>query len=160
LCREPSELGLTGFALEESFSKGPRKWRPRPKKSTGFSSALAKFEGRRKQRIEAAEGAVNRSEAEYELSRLQIIQRVKLAYWAARGAQETRDLLKASVKTFQEIADYHSARLSVGAISEQDFLRVRLEAEWLQIAANLAAIEATRARVQLLREMGRRTFPK
>jgi hypothetical protein len=80
LCREPSELGLTGFALEESFSKGPRKWRPRPKKSTGFSSALAKFEGRRKQRIEAAEGAVNRSEAEYELSRLQIIQRVKLAY--------------------------------------------------------------------------------
>jgi cobalt-zinc-cadmium efflux system outer membrane protein len=114
--------------------------------------------GKRKQRIEAAEGAVNRSQAEYELSRVQIIQRVKLAYWGARGAQETRDLLKASVKTFQEIADYHSARLSVGAISEQDFLRVRLEAERLQIAANLAAIEATRAQVQLLREIGQTDF--
>jgi len=116
--------------------------------------------GKRKQRIAAAEGSVNRSQAEYELARLQIIQRVKLGYWAARGAQETGDLLKASVKTFQEIVDYHSARLSVGAISEQDFLRVRLEAERLQISANLAAIEATRARVQLLKEMGQTDFPE
>ena len=92
------------------------------------------------------------------MARLEIIQRVKLAYWAARGAQETRDLLNASVKAFQEIVDYHSSRLSVGAISEQDFLRVRLEAERLQIGANLAAIEATRARVQLLKEMGQTDF--
>ena len=110
--------------------------------------------GKRKQRIAVAEGGVNRSQAEYELARLQVVQRVKLAYWAARGAQETRDLLKASVKNFQEIVDYHSSRLSVGMISEQDFLRVRLESERLQISANLAAIEATRARVQLLKEMG------
>ena len=114
--------------------------------------------GKRKQRIAAAESGVNRGQAEYEMARLEIIQRVKLAYWAARGAQETRDLLKASVKAFQEIVDYHSSRLSVGAISEQDFLRVRLEAERLQIGANLAAIEATRARVQLLKEMGQTDF--
>jgi len=114
--------------------------------------------GKQKQRIAAAASGVNRSQAEYEIARLEIIQRVKLAYWAARGAQETRDLLKASVKAFQEIVDYHSSRLSVGAISEQDFLRVRLEAERLQIGANLAAIEATRARVQLLKEMGQTDF--
>jgi len=114
--------------------------------------------GKRKQRIAAAEGGVIRSQAEYDLARVQIIQRVKLAYWAARGAQETRDLLKASVNNFQGIVDYHSARLSVGAISEQDFLRVRLEAERLQISASLAAIEATRARVQLLKEMGQTDF--
>ncbi len=64
--------------------------------------------GKRKQRIAVAEGGVNLSQAEYELARLQIIQRVKLAYWAARGAQETRDSLKASLKNFQEIVDYHS----------------------------------------------------
>ena len=114
--------------------------------------------GKRKQRIVAADRGVNRSQAEYELARAEVAQRVKLAYWAARGAQETRDLLKASVKAFQEIVDYHSARLSVGAISEQDFLRVRLESERLQISANLAAIEATRARVQLLKEMGQTDF--
>jgi len=114
--------------------------------------------GKRKRRIAAAASGVNRSQAEYEMARLEIIQRVKLAYWAARGAQETRDVLKASVKAFQEIVDYHSSRLSVGAISEQDFLRVRLEAERLQIGANLAAIEATRGRVQLLKEMGQTDF--
>src|SRR5205823_4788011 len=79
-------------------------------------------------------------------------------YWAVRGAQETRDLLKTSVKNFQELVDYHSARLKVGMISEQDFLRVRLESERLQITANLAVIEATRARIQLLREMGQKDF--
>jgi len=114
--------------------------------------------GKRKQRIAVAEGGANRSQAEYELARLQVVQHVKLAYWAARGAQETRDLLKASVKNFQEIVDYHSSRLSVGMISEQDFLRVRLESERLQISANLAVIEATRARVQLLKEMGQTDF--
>lgn len=114
--------------------------------------------GKRKQRMAVAEGGVNRSQAEYELARQQIVQRVKLAYWAARGAQETRDVLKTSVKNFEEIVDYHSAHLKVGMISEQDFLRVRLESERLQIAANLATMEATRARVQLLREMGQTDF--
>jgi outer membrane protein TolC len=116
--------------------------------------------GKRMQRIAVAESGVSHSQAEYEMVRAEIIQRVKLAYWSARGAQETRDLLKASVKAFQEIVDYHSARLSVGAISEQDFLRVRLQSERLQIDTNLAAIEATRARVQLFREMGRGTLPR
>src|SRR5207249_2380605 len=114
--------------------------------------------GKRKQRIAVAEGGVNRSQAEYLLARMDIVQRVKLAYWAVRGAQETRDLLKTSVKNFQELVDYHSARLKVGMISEQDFLRVRLESERLQITANLAVIEATRARIQLLREMGQKDF--
>ena len=51
-------------------------------------------------------------------------------------------MLQASVANFQQIVDYHAARLSAGAIAEQDFLRVRLESERLKISANLAAIEA------------------
>jgi cobalt-zinc-cadmium efflux system outer membrane protein len=114
--------------------------------------------GKRGQRIAVADQAVGRTQAEYELSRRQVMQRVKLTYWVARGAQETRDLLNATVANFQKIVDFHSAQLSQGAISEQDFLRVRLESERLKITANLAAIEATHARVQLLREMGQTTF--
>lgn len=114
--------------------------------------------GKRKQRISVADQTVARTRAEYELARRQIVQRVKLTYWVARGAQETRDLLSATVENFQKIVDYHSAQLSQGAISEQDFLRVRLESERLKIAAYLAAIEATRTRVQLQREMGQTTF--
>jgi outer membrane protein, heavy metal efflux system len=86
------------------------------------------------------------------------MQSVKLSYWEARGAQEKRDLLKATVENFQKIIDYQSAQLSVGSISEQDLLRVQLEGERLKIAANLAIIEATRARVQLLKDMGQIDF--
>jgi cobalt-zinc-cadmium efflux system outer membrane protein len=114
--------------------------------------------GKRKQRIAVAAGGVNQSQAGYELTKRQIAKSVRLFYWGARGAQEKRDLLKATVENFQKIIDYQSSQLSVGAISEQDLMRVRLEGERLKIAANLAVIEATRFRVQLLREMGQTDF--
>jgi len=116
--------------------------------------------GKRKQRIAVAGKEVATSEAEYQLARRQVAQSVKQAYWAARGAQEIRDLLKATVDNFQGVVDYHSAQLSVGAIAEQDFLRVRLEGERLKIAANLAVIEAVHTRVQLEKEMGQTDFPE
>ncbi|MCU1340731.1 MAG: outer membrane protein [Candidatus Acidoferrum typicum] len=114
--------------------------------------------GKRKQRIAVAEDEISRTEAGYQLIKRQIIQSVKLSYWEARGAQEKLDLLRATVENFQKIIDYQSAQLSVGAISEQDLLRVQLEGERLKIAANLAEIEASRARVQLLKAMGRTDF--
>jgi cobalt-zinc-cadmium efflux system outer membrane protein len=114
--------------------------------------------GKRKQRIAVAEDEVSRTEAGYELIKRKIIQTVNLSYWEARGAQEKRHLLKTTVENFQKLIDYQSAQLSVGAISEQDLLRVRLEGERLQIAANLAEIETARTRVQLLKEMGQIDF--
>ncbi len=110
--------------------------------------------GKRGQRVALADWTVSRTEAELELVRRQVAQVVRLAYWAARGAQERRDLLQSTVANFQRIIDYHSAQLSVGAIAEQDVLRVRLEGERIQIAARLAAIDASNARLQLLKEMG------
>jgi outer membrane protein, heavy metal efflux system len=114
--------------------------------------------GKRKQRVVLAGEAVNRTHAEYDLARWQIAQRVKFAYWAARGSQEVRDILKSTVDGFQKIVDYHAAQLSVGAIAEQDLLRVRLEGERLKISADLAFIEASRARAELLKEMGQTDF--
>ncbi len=116
--------------------------------------------GKRKQRINSAAKEVSSAQAQYELARREVMQSVKQSYWAARGAQETRDLLKATVDNFQRIIDYYSAQLSVGAIPEQDFLRIRLEGERLKITYNLAAIGATRARVQLQKEMGQTDFPE
>lgn len=114
--------------------------------------------GKRKQRIRVAGEGVLRSQAEYELARWQVAQRVKLAYWAARGSQEIRDVLKTTTDNFHRIVEYQSARLTVGAIAEQDFLRVSLEGERLKIAADLALIETNRYRVELLKEMGRTDF--
>ena len=64
-------------------------------------------------------------------------------------------MLRASVVNFQKTVDYHAARFSVGAIAEQDLLRVRLESERLKISANLAVVDADRATMALFKEMGR-----
>ncbi|HMD37171.1 MAG TPA: TolC family protein [Vicinamibacterales bacterium] len=110
--------------------------------------------GKREQRMAVAGVTVNRREAELELMRRQVAQSVRLAYWTALGAQERRDLLHSTVANFQRIIDYHAAQLRVGTIAEQDLLRVRLEGERIQIAAHLAAIDATKARVDLLKAIG------
>jgi outer membrane protein TolC len=91
--------------------------------------------GKRKQRIQVARNEVDSSQAQYELQRRQIAQAVAQAYWAARGAQEKRDLLAATVDNFQKIVDYQAAQLRVGAISEQDFLRIRLESEQIKVSS-------------------------
>ena len=114
--------------------------------------------GKRKQRVAAAGEGVVRSQADYELARWQVAQRVKLAYWAARGSQEIHDVLKTTADNFQKVVDYHSAQLSAGAIAEQDLLRVRLEQERLKISADLALIETGRSRWELFKEMGRTDF--
>ncbi len=114
--------------------------------------------GKRKQRIALAGAGVVRSRAEYDLARWQLSQRVKLAYWAARGSQEIRDVLKTTADNFQKTVEYHAAQFSVGAIAEQDVLRVRLEGERLKISADLASIEVNRSQMELLKEMGQTEF--
>jgi outer membrane protein, heavy metal efflux system len=114
--------------------------------------------GKRKQRIAAAGEGVVRSHADYELARWQLSQQVKLAYWAARGSQEIREVLKTTADNFQKIVDYNSAQLSVGAIAEEDLLRVRLEWERLKILGDMAFIEVNRSRMELLRAMGQTDF--
>src|SRR5437868_2532026 len=114
--------------------------------------------GKRSQRMAVADKNIARMRAEYDLSRQDVVRRVRLAYWAARGAQEVREILRITADNFQKIVDYHAAQLSVGAIAEQDLLRVRLEQERLGISANLAVIDANRARLELLKEMGKTDF--
>jgi len=114
--------------------------------------------GKRKQRVALAGEGVLRAQAETELARWQVTQQVKMAYWTARGSQEVQRVLTTTVENFQKIIDYHAAQLSVGAIAEQDLLRVRLEGERLKISADLAVIEVNRSRLGLLKEMGQTDF--
>ncbi|HEY4365021.1 MAG TPA: TolC family protein [Bryobacteraceae bacterium] len=114
--------------------------------------------GKRRERIAVADRSVQRSRADYDSARWEIARQVRIAYWAARGAQEVRDVLKSTVENFQKIVDYHANQLSVGAIAEQDLLRVRLERERLSISADLAVIDVDRSRMDLLKEMGRTDF--
>lgn len=114
--------------------------------------------GKRSARIDAATKDIVRSQADYDAARWEVIRNVRLAYWAARGAQEVQSILKQAADNFQKTVDYNAARLSVGAIAEQDLLRVQLEHERISIAANLAQIDANKARADLLRQMGQAQF--
>lgn len=115
--------------------------------------------GKRKQRIQVASREIESREADYDFARRQVVESVKRAYWLARGTQEIREVLKATVGNFQNVVRYHAAQFMVGAIPEQDLLRIRLESERLQIDADLAAVEAAAARVELQRQMGQIEFP-
>jgi cobalt-zinc-cadmium efflux system outer membrane protein len=110
--------------------------------------------GKRARRVDAAAQGVARTQAEYDLAKLRTVRDVKLAYWAARGAAQSRDLLRDTITNFQQIIDYNNARLKVGTIAEQDVLRVQLEGERLAITASIAALRAARAESELLRQMG------
>jgi len=110
--------------------------------------------GKRGRRIDAAAQSVARTQAEYDLAKLQTVRDVKLAYWRARGAEQSRELLRSTVANFQQIIDYNTARLRVGTIAEQDVLRVQLEGERLAITASLAALRASRAEADLIKEIG------
>jgi cobalt-zinc-cadmium efflux system outer membrane protein len=114
--------------------------------------------GKRKRRVEFAGAGVLKAQTDSELARWQVAQNVKLAYWLARGSQEVQGVLKTTAGDFQKVVDYHAAQFSQGAVAEQDLLRVKLEGERLQIAADLAFIDVNRARMDLLKEMGQTDF--
>lgn len=115
--------------------------------------------GKRAKRMELAAAGVRRAELERELTQKQIIARVKAAYWLAAGARRTQDLLMDDVQAFQQVVQYHENRVREGAMAEADLMRIRLERDRRALAANTAALDADRFRIQLFREMGAVEFP-
>ena len=103
--------------------------------------------GKRRERMAVADQGILRTRAEVNVARWDIVRRVRIAYWTARGAQEVRDTLQVTVDNFQKVVDYNAKQLSVGAIAEQDLLRVRLEQERLTSPRTYRG-DRSRARLQ------------
>ena len=104
--------------------------------------------------------SVNRQVAESArlLLRQQLVARVKQAWWSAIGAERARQVYGETRRTFAQIVEYHQVRVREGAMAEADLIRVRLEAERFALAANNAELAAEKAKIALLREMGRSEF--
>ena len=115
--------------------------------------------GKRDKRVALAETGRVRTGLERELLRQQIAARVSLAYWTALGAQRLHALLVESAANLQRVVEYHEIRVKEGALAEADLLRVRVEAQRLNVDINHALLAAERARIQLFREMGQVAFP-
>ena len=110
---------------------------------------------KRQLRVELAQQAVRLSQDERDILARQIAARVKLAYWAAAGAQRTVELLKQTQEYMQQTIEYHEIQLREGAIAEGDVIRVRLEGDRTNVALENAEREAMLTKVALQREMGR-----
>jgi len=116
--------------------------------------------GKRVKRVELSSRELRSAELEIDVLKTHVTRDVRLAYWAAAGAQHLFELLLENQKTFQQIVEYHEIRVREGAMAESDLLRVRLEAERIALAANNARLDAARARIELFRRMGQTTFPE
>ncbi len=115
--------------------------------------------GKRGLRVNLASAEVDRAELERDLARRHIAAQVKQAYWSAAVSQRIQEILAESLNNFQQIIEYHEARVREGAMAEVDLIRVRLEGERIALDANAAALEGDRARIALFREMGKTEFP-
>lgn len=111
--------------------------------------------GKRASRVAVAESGYRKEQFQREVTRRELIFRVKRAYWHALAAARTQELLSETLDGMQAMVDYHAARVSEGAMAEADLLRVKLERERLEIDATAATLEAERARIELCREMGK-----
>jgi len=124
-----------------------------------YLSRTFQTSGKREARIGVADANREKARLERELLSRQIAHRVRIAYWNAAGAERTYQLLRENHRTFEQIVEYHRNRVREGGMAEVDLIRVQLESDRLDLAAHGAALDAERARIQLLREMGRDEFP-
>jgi outer membrane protein TolC len=124
-----------------------------------YFSQVLESPGKRARRIELADAGISRGQLERELLGYQIASRVRHDYWAAAGANAAATLLAETLRSYEQTITYHEARVREGAMAEVDLIRVRLEGERLRIAQNAAVLEADRARIRLLQDMGEREFP-
>jgi cobalt-zinc-cadmium efflux system outer membrane protein len=120
-----------------------------------YLSQLFETAGKRSHRLEVAGARVGSAEIEQAVITREIAARVSLAYWSAAAAAGLRDLLQQDLVNFEKIVQYHRDRVREGAMAEVDLMRILLEQDRLSVAARNAALEANRAVIALLREMGR-----
>jgi outer membrane protein, heavy metal efflux system len=120
-----------------------------------YLSQVFETSGRRKGRIEAAAADAQRRRLQSEQVRREIVFKVRLAYWNALAAHFTTELYRQSEEYFDQIVQYHEARLREGKLAEIDLLRIRLQAQQIRAGAAIARLRSERAQLNLAREMGR-----
>lgn len=125
-----------------------------------YGAQLIERGGKRNRRIEFAASVRDRARADRDAVTQQIRGRVARAYWIALSAAKIRDLYRTDVDTFAQIVADQRNRVQEGAAAGADLLRLQVEQQRLNAALETAGMDADRARIALLREMGRTTFPE
>jgi outer membrane protein TolC len=123
-----------------------------------YGSQVIETSGRRGGRIDVAKSAAGRARLQEQQLRRQISQQVTEAYWNALATDATRRLYEENSRYFQQIVEYHEARLKEGKAAEVNVIRVRLEGQRLAAASENAKLDADKARLELARNIGTTSY--
>lgn len=119
-----------------------------------YLSQVVETGAKRDRRTDLGRTGVVLADLDRKLLERQITTRVKFAYWEALGTRRILELWREDEANFAQTIRYHQDRAREGAIAEGDLLKVRLEGGRVSVAASSAALDAERAEITLLREMG------
>jgi cobalt-zinc-cadmium efflux system outer membrane protein len=114
--------------------------------------------GKRDRRVAVARQDGTVASLERDAVAWELRQAVRRAFLRALLAGKLHELQAEQSAFFQQVIDYHQARVAEGVMAEADLVRVRLEGELLAAARDGAKLEADQARVELLRTMGETRF--
>jgi outer membrane protein, heavy metal efflux system len=118
-----------------------------------FSQPL-EWRGKKARRLDVATQDVRISEIELKGVQWRIRQDVRLAFLHALLAQKQLELIQENGRYFDQVVDYHRARVEQGAMPEADLIRSQLERERITVAEQAAAADAERGRIMLVKAMG------
>lgn len=120
-----------------------------------FLSQTFETDGKRRKRVALAQARLKQAEAEQQASRYAIAGRVAGAYWNAVVLSGISRLLQKDMEAVNGIVQYDSARVDEGAMRGIDLLRMKIERDRLSLAMQSAEREASQAKLELLKQIGR-----
>ncbi len=121
----------------------------------GYLSQTFELDGKRHKRVAVANARLEQVRANAQLAHAQIAARVAGAYWNAQVLSQVVNLLQQDMKAVDDMVRYHQERVDAGAMRGVDLLRIQIERDRLQMALLAAERDATQARLELFKQMGR-----
>ena len=119
-----------------------------------YMSQPLEWRGKKARRVEVAAQDVKISEIESKGLQWRIRQGVRQAFLRALLAQKQLEIVQENGRYFDQVVEYHRARVEQGAMPEADLIRSQLERERLTVAEQAAAADAERGRIMLVKAMG------
>ena len=119
-----------------------------------YMSQPLEWRGKKARRVEVAAQDVKISEIESKGLQWRIRQGVRQAFLRALLAQKQLEIMQENGRYFDQVVEYHRARVEQGAMPEADLIRSQLERERLTVAEQAAAADAERGRIMLVKAMG------
>ena len=128
---------------------------PNQTEDYGYLSQTFEVSGKRRKRVALAQAQLAQAEASRALQLQVLAANVAASYWSAAVSARVVSLLEQDKQAVDEMVRYNRERVEAGATRGVEHLRVQIEQDRLTVALRNAERDATLARVELFRQMGR-----